>query len=131
MGKKNKLKIKNSTSDALDLDFSKIFIKNLEILNSGNDCVDLSSGNYKIENLIVKSCGDKGVSVGEKAALDLNNGNISDVNMGIASKDLSKVTVNNKIFVSGYKSCFETYQKKQEFGVGFFEFKIEEGIKCN
>ena len=42
-------------------------------MNSGNDCVDLSSGNYKIENLIVKSCGDKGVSVGEKAALDLSN----------------------------------------------------------
>ena len=35
--------LKDSTSDALDIDFSNLYIEDIKIINSGNDCVDLSS----------------------------------------------------------------------------------------
>jgi hypothetical protein len=38
-----KVSIKNSFSDALDLDFTKIKIKETEIVNSGNDCIDATN----------------------------------------------------------------------------------------
>ena len=39
-----KVSIKNSFSDALDLDFTNIKINEAEIVNSGNDCIDFSGG---------------------------------------------------------------------------------------
>ena len=61
------VKIKNSLSDGLDLDFSNVKISNLNISNSKNDCVDMSYGNYEIVNSSIDNCGDKGISVGEKS----------------------------------------------------------------
>ena len=51
--------------------------------------------------------------------------------MGLASKDLSRVIVKNYIDINKSKKCFDTYQKKQEFGDGIIEIKSEGSIKCN
>ena len=45
-GSLESIKIEDSFSDALDIDFSEIKIKKIEIYNALNDCVDFSSGNY-------------------------------------------------------------------------------------
>ena len=70
-GSINKVLIKNSYSDGLDVDFSNVKIKNLEIKNSKNDCVDFSSGNYDLGELILSDCGDKALSVGEGSKLNI------------------------------------------------------------
>ena len=65
------VKIKNSLSDGLDLDFSNVKISNLNISNSKNDCIDMSYGNYEIVNSSIDNCGDKGISVGEKSKVKI------------------------------------------------------------
>jgi len=112
------LEINNSEYDALDADFSKIKIENLQVNRSGNDCLDFSSGNYHIIKLDLNFCGDKGVSAGEKSSLMMNKGVISNTDIGIASKDLSEITINERLDVKKSNTCYDIYQKKQEFGIG-------------
>ena len=78
--------IKNSMSDALDIDFSNLKIENININFAGNDCVDFSYGNYQIKNLYALNCGDKALSVGEKSKLNIDQINALNSEIGIASR---------------------------------------------
>ena len=110
----NELKILNSSNDALDVDFSDISILKTNIITAGNDCIDLSFGTYKIEEANISDCGDKAISVGEKSHLTSQNLNIMNVNIGVASKDSSKVRLVNANF-KNVEVCLAAYNKKQEF----------------
>ena len=63
------VEINNSEFDAIDLDFSNIFIDKIHIYRAKNDCIDYSSGNYSIKYANLSECLDKGISVGEKSNL--------------------------------------------------------------
>ena len=120
------INIKNSSSDSLDADFSKIDFENIFVSNSKNDCVDFSGGNYQIKNLNVKNCGDKGLSVGEKSNVNVLNFISEDNKIDFVSKDSSKLYLNK--FVSNKKSneiCGSTYNKKQEFDGGKIIFQTK------
>ena len=119
--------ITNSMSDALDIDFSFFYIRNISIDKAENDCVDFSYGNYVIENLNLDYCGDKALSVGEKSRLILDNIVASNSNIGIASKDSSSVNFNNGNF-NIVKTCLAAYKKKQEFEGGIIKFSE---MNCN
>ena len=114
-GKINNLTISNSNSDSLDIDFSEIDIFNLKITNSGNDCADFSSGKYLVSNYYALNCKDKGISIGEGSNLILEDGFISNSEIGLAIKDSSYAKV-NKLDISESKLCLAMYRKKQEFG---------------
>ncbi len=114
--------ISNSFSDALDIDFSDLTLENVNIENSKNDCVDLSYGNYKITNLVTKNCGDKGLSVGEKSNVVVNEFYSSNSEFGAVSKD-SSVTKINKARISNNKYCIAAYNKKQEFAGSIIKIK--------
>ena len=118
----NKIDIKNSFSDALDLDFSNVSISKLEISNSGNDCADFSFGDYYIKNAKINKCGDKAISVGEKSLLNIDNLNAENSNIGLASKDSSKVRLQN-VYFNNVETCLAAYNKKQEFFGGRIEVK--------
>tara|TARA_B100000767_G_scaffold114063_1_gene108859 strand:- start:840 stop:3185 length:2346 start_codon:yes stop_codon:yes gene_type:complete len=119
--------IVNSFSDGLDLDFSKLEIKNLNINSAKNDCLDVSSGKYEFGNINFSQCGDKGFSVGEKSNAKVNNLIIKDSSIGVASKDSSTTNINNaKIYDS--KICLSAYNKKQEFAGGTL---IVNNFQCN
>ena len=113
-GNLNEIDINNSFFDALDLDFSNIFVKNLKVNNAKNDCADFSFGKYKIEQANLKNCGDKGFSVGERSKFSLDNGNIFFTNIGIASKD-DAITNINRVNMESMNVCFAAYNKKKEF----------------
>ena len=83
------LKIINSSYDAIDADFSNLNFKKIIVDKSGNDCLDLSYGEYNISNVLITSCGDKGISVGEKSLLRVESGMVKDIEIGVASKDQS------------------------------------------
>lgn len=119
--------ITDSMSDALDIDFSHLKIKNINILSAENDCLDLSYGNYEIEKLDLNECGDKALSVGEKSKLFLDEINASNSNIGVASKDSSSVIFNNANFNS-VDTCLAAYKKKQEFEGGIINFS---NMICN
>ena len=79
-----------------------------------NDCIDFSRGIYKVKFLNVNLCGDKGVSIGEKSKVKLDNVIIKSSNIGIASKDSSETSINNSL-IDTTKYCVSAYNKKQEF----------------
>ena len=118
--------IKDSFSDGLDVDFSKVEIDKIDIFSSKNDCVDFSAGNYKLNKLHLVNCGDKALSVGEKSFLQLDKIVVENADIGIASKD-SSVTKLKDAYLKDLKTCVSAYNKKQEFYGGFLE---AENIEC-
>lgn len=106
--------IVSSYMDALDIDFSNIAIDNVAIESAKNDCVDLSYGNYNIKNIDVNNCGDKGLSVGEKSNLNVENYISNKSNIGIAIKDSSKANIKTAN-LNESEVCLSAYNKKQEF----------------
>ena len=114
------INIENAFSDAFDADFSKINIGEINIKNALNDCTDFSAGIYKIDILNLENCGDKGLSAGEKSLLSLNYIFVKNSNIGVASKDSSRVKLNNANF-NNTKTCIAAYNKKQELNEGFIE----------
>ena len=126
-GSINNIEIKNSLSDGLDIDFSRLEINNLDILSSLNDCLDLSYGEYKLINLNLSNCGDKGLSVGEKSFLILNKININKANTGIAVKDSSIATI-EYLNIEKTIKCIHVYRKKQEFSGAVANLK---SVECH
>ena len=116
-GSINEIYIKDSLSDGLDIDFSTISINSITVESSGNDCVDLSSGDYKLDYLNLSNCGDKGLSVGEKSNLKLDDVVINQAKTGIAVKDSSIVTA-NRLLIKKTTKCLDVFRKKQEFSGG-------------
>ena len=112
-----KLLIKRGFSDALDVDFSNINMKEINVYKSKNDCIDLSSGNYNINNAYLEECGDKAISIGEKSNFKINNVEINKALIGLSVKDLTLAEVNNALIYNS-KVCLESKKKKQEFGGG-------------
>ena len=107
--------VSGAFADALDIDFSTVDISQVSIDNAGNDCLDVSFGNYKIGLINLLNCDDKGVSVGEGSTLSAKEMHLSGANIGVSSKDLSKVEILNAKF-KNVAVCIEVIQKKQEFG---------------
>ena len=118
--------INNSKFDGLDVDFSNINFNKILIKNSGNDCVDLSFGDYNINKFEAKNCGDKSLSVGEGSIVNLKSINSKNSLIGIASKDNSKLYLNDG-YLDYTETCLALYQKKQEFGGGLIEYK---NLRC-
>ena len=102
-------------SDGLDIDFGTGIIKNAYFYKTGNDGMDFSGSQLTIENAIIKKAGDKGISVGEESSVYVKDVEINGANIGVASKDLSKLVVE---FLS-IKDCNQgiiAFQKKPEYG---------------
>ena len=89
----------------------------------GNDALDFSGSLIKTNNLIMDNVNDKGISAGEASDLTIKKITISNSNIGICSKDNSKIVftdvklINNKIGLTAF-------QKKNEFGPGYIEGKV-------
>ena len=108
------INVSEAKSDALDVDFSKVNFSSISVAKAGNDCVDFSAGNYVVEKAELANCGDKGISVGEKAKAEIKYFRVDGANIGIASKDSSDVII-SKSNIKNVRNCFASYKKKQEF----------------
>ncbi len=101
--------------DAFDADFCTGEVRTSTFENIGNDAMDFSGSIIKIINTSVLSANDKGISGGEDSQVKVINTNILRSNIGIASKDLSVVDVED----SNVEYCnfgVVLLQKKPEFG---------------
>ena len=119
-GSINSLNIKNSSFDGVDADFSNLEFKKVDVRKSSNDCLDFSFGNYKINEALLEICGDKGISVGEVSNVKILNTQIINSKSGVASKDFSKVKIEDSK-ISNTEICFEAFNKKPEFSGGLIE----------
>ena len=102
-------------SDAFDSDFSKGLLEKTSFDKVGNDAIDFSTGQISIDQCDIKNISDKGVSGGEGSTLDVSNCSILNCNIGIASKDLSQVKVENTTVDHCYYGLV-ALQKKPEYG---------------
>jgi hypothetical protein len=110
----------SSNADAVDIDFSNGIIRNTKFFNCGfndknGDCLDLSGSIVDIENISVKEAGDKGISIGEFSEVTIKKSEVSDSNIGVASKDLSIVNI-EELLISNVNYGAAIYQKKPEYG---------------
>ena len=116
------INIKDAFSDGLDVDFSNLEFKSINILSAKNDCADFSSGSYKLEILQLSSCGDKGLSAGEKSLISINKIFVKNANIGIAAKDSSILDL-NLANLKKLETCLASYKKKQEYDGGIIKIK--------
>jgi hypothetical protein len=106
---------KDTNSDAIDIDFSNGNISESTFVNSGNDSLDFSGSRVNLKNIYIDGAGDKGISAGEKSNIIGENIYISNSNIGVASKDLSLVLLND-INIKYTNIGLASYQKKTEYG---------------
>jgi hypothetical protein len=104
-------------SDALDADFAKGRIANSSFVDCGNDAVDASGSVLELENILINGAGDKGLSAGESSQVTVDQIEIRNAAIAIASKDLTEVTLRN-VLISDGDVGLTAYQKKPEFGPG-------------
>jgi hypothetical protein len=107
-------------SDALDADFAQGVISSSSFENCGGDAIDISEGHAEVVDVRIADAGDKGISVGEAGTVVVARVHIVDAPIGIASKDLSRVTVDD-VSISRAVVGLTAYQKKTEFGPGHLE----------
>ena len=117
---RSKFTIRNSSfdyifGDAFDSDFSHGLVLGTVFTNIGNDAIDFSGSDIFIENTKIYDVLDKGISGGEDSKLRVKNCLIERANIGIASKDLSTVIVENTK-VSDCNYGIVLLQKKPEYG---------------
>ena len=104
--------IKRTISDGLDSDFSSGIIKNSRFENINGDGIDFSGSKVKVLNSYFNDIKDKAVSVGEGTNLEISSIYLNNVGVGLASKDGSKVLIDNSIFSNISLNSLMTYQKK-------------------
>ncbi len=105
----------NIFSDAFDSDFCTGKASGITFTNILNDAIDFSGSEITIDSIKVFGAKDKGISGGEDSHLIVKNTDISNCNIGIASKDKSVV----KVFNSSVHNCnygMTAFRKKPEFG---------------
>ena len=137
----DKCEIVNTFSDALDVDFGTGTIRNTEFKYLNNDGIDVSGSDIKIFDCIISKSNDKGISGGENSMIRVENTTIEGSEIGIASKDLSRVHALN-CTIEDCKYGLTVFWKKPEFGAASIEasgmilnnvttkYLIEEGSTC-
>tara|TARA_R110002072_G_scaffold1983_1_gene16197 strand:+ start:33369 stop:35915 length:2547 start_codon:yes stop_codon:yes gene_type:complete len=110
--------IQNTSSDALDSDFSKGTYSGGGLLHVGGDGLDFSGSDVAIEGTQFRNVGDKAISAGEGSEVRVRNVEISESGTGIASKDGSFVDVADSVITNISHIAVMTYVKKREFGPG-------------
>ena len=109
--------VSDTTSDAVDMDFSELSIADLTVTRAGNDCLDVSAGTYMVATAQLNECADKGVSLGESSRSEIGKLSVTGAAVGIASKDSSFAKVSHAVF-DDVAVCATVYRKKQAFDGG-------------
>lgn len=117
------IELYNSNSDAIDLDFANGNIKNAYLSNIKGDAVDTSGSKIKLTGINIKNVRDKSISAGEKSDLTLKNINISNSNIGIASKDSSVVRGDNINILNSNTYDLTAFRKKNFYDGGLIYLK--------
>jgi len=105
----------NVIADAFDCDYCEGTIKNASFTNIGNDGVDVSGTVVKISNVFMDHIGDKGLSAGEDSELKADRIQIQNSEIGVTSKDRSKLFLSDSKLIN-VKVALTLFEKKSEFG---------------
>ncbi len=115
-------RFENTFADAFDSDFCTGKVLDCTFENIGNDAIDFSGSVVDIIGCTMLEISDKAVSGGENSTLYVENCNIDNANIGVASKDLSLVKL-NKITMKNIVYGLVAFQKKPEYGPAKIEIE--------
>jgi len=115
------LSVINTISDAFDGDYVDGNIANSSFNQISGDAVDISGSTIDITNCYFEVINDKAVSAGEHSIVIANNLNISKANIGVASKDLSKVYISDSVIYDTMYVALTVFQKKAIYGPASME----------
>ncbi len=119
---------KNTSLDALDVDFSTGKITFCDFINCGNDGSDFSGSTIVLTDCYFEKTDDKAMSIGEKTTLKAKNVSIKNCSIGVVGKDGSKIEIKNiSIYNTELALCL--FRKKTEFN--YPELKVEKLILEN
>ena len=113
----SELTLTNIQMDGFDADFCTGSIRQSTFVNIGNDAMDFSGSQIQVATCRIAGAGDKGISVGEEATVEVISAEINGANIGVAAKDLSVLTI-RQLTLADCKIGFAAYQKKPEYGPG-------------
>jgi hypothetical protein len=111
--------------DGFDSDFCRGKVEHSVFHDLGNDGMDFSGSQVTIVDCDVIHPTDKGASVGEESEAEFTDLRVTGGNIGLASKDLSKVLVNS-IRLDSVKVGFAAYRKKPEYGPASIDVRAYE-----
>lgn len=103
-------------SDAFDGDFVTGTLERCTFINAGNDGIDVSGSELYIKDITIKNPSDKAISAGENSTITGQDIKVSGGEIGVVSKDLSKVALTN-VSIIDTRLGISAFQKKSEYGV--------------
>lgn len=112
----------NTYSDAFDGDFVNGSITNSVFTNAGNDGIDVSGSDITLKNVTIINPSDKALSAGEGSTLNGSSVNIKGGEIGVVSKDLSRINLTD-VAIENTRLGIACFQKKTEFGPGIVDLK--------
>jgi len=110
----NGLEINKTVSDGIDSDFSDGQIKNSIFRKIEGDALDFSGSTVLISNVKTSDVYDKAISAGEESIIEIYSSQLINSNIGITSKDGSKVKVTDTR-ISDYKLYGAMSYEKKNF----------------
>ncbi len=117
------IKIFNTSSDAIDFDFSNGHLASGLFKNIKGDGLDYSGSITNIENINFYNISDKSISAGEESFLKIKNVYSEKSFIGIAVKDGSKVEIIDAKFKNIMKYALMTFKKKEFYDYPILEAK--------
>jgi hypothetical protein len=106
----------DTTSDALDVDFSEGVIQGGRFSKIGGDGIDVSGTQITIDGTVLTEINDKAISVGEASRLTARNIRIEKVSIGAASKDGSVLVLEDSYVSEATTAAVSAYTKKPVYG---------------
>jgi hypothetical protein len=106
----------NTFADAFDSDFSSGEIRDCYFHDIQGDAVDVSGTQATLVNLKIKNITDKGLSIGEDSQVQAENIHMDTIGIGLASKDLSTVSIKDSEIINARFAGLAAYIKKPVFG---------------
>ncbi len=106
----------DTTSDALDADFSDGVIRGGRFSQIGGDGIDVSGATIEVDGTVLVDVVDKAISVGEASRLTARNVRIERVGTGAASKDASELILEDSSITDALTAGVSVYTKKPVYG---------------
>jgi len=105
------VQIDNSSGDAFDADISNLIVNELKIDGAGDECIGVKHGNYKFLKSNLIKCGDRAVSSGNNAKIELDDLYVTTAKVGLAAKDSSAI-IAKRVYLYNVKQCIRSVMEK-------------------
>jgi hypothetical protein len=110
-GKIDYVQIDNASGDAFDADISHLIVNELKIDGTGGECIGVKQGNYKFIKSNLINCGDRAVSSGDNAKIELDDLFVTTAKVGLAAKNSSAI-IAERVYMYNVEQCIRSVMEK-------------------